>query len=1164
MLHMHITDQIDFIYFVYGIAFLLMAVVCASLHKQESLLPWKLLALFGLTHGIHEWMEMLPMGMGDSTVFAMARLALMSVSFIFLLEFSRRATSASQARAVWLLFILCLSLLIAFGVQEGLPGINAAVRYGMAMPGGLWAGLALLRAGRRQHHGSVCLSLAGGAMMLYGLAAGLVTPAASMPPASFINNDTFLSFMGFPVQLMRCVLAGALVCAFWIRYETNRMDMQPRHHAPVVFALALLVLLGAGWSAAQWMGERENARRQATILDLAQRTALAISPEHVNSLAGSRTDLENQSYQRLKEQLKTLCASMQQIRFLYLMRLFERRIVFLADSEPAGSKDESLPGDVYEDYPPGLAGVFVSGNTYIAGPFTDRWGTWVSGFAPVRDRRSGRLVAVLGVDQDARMFRAAVEAERLKAIGLTALFCFALLLSFVCRRRFREALMQPRLDLASDLLLRCGTTGIVVLIGSALALTAFMENRYDAHDLFVSAFRQQAALQAEVMSLELVRQMDDLDGLRRYLESDDFVDRNEFVRYVGPIKEQFPVQAVEWIPRVQRGERTHYEAIARQDGLTEFRFTEKNSDGRMIPAQERDDYYPVYYVEPLKGNDAALGFDLASEPLRRAAMGKACDQGRAAGTAPVRLVQETGSQTGFLVFSPVYGGQGIPRTVEQRRLALRGFVLGVYRTGDLMQGVLASLPGKGLPFQLEDLSAPSENRLLHNCMPQAGNAFAMLADFKKQMDIASRDWRITIVPDADFVKNNLSRSSWLILAGGMLLTALFTLYMNNLVTGRFRAEDLVRWRTAQLQEQRQQLEDVIVGTRIGTWQLNIQTGAFIVNQCWAEIIGDRVDELSPLSLQRVKEMVHPEDLPRFMQALNDTLQGLKPLYECEYRIHCRDGCFVWVQDMGRIMQRSTAGEPLRMSGTHADINDRRESERVIKETLSDLKRSNTELENFAYVASHDMQEPLRMVVSYLQLLARRYKDRLDADADEFIGYAVDGAQRMQTLINDLLAYSRVGTKGKPFAQTDCNDAVKRALANLEVSLSETGARIDSAKLPTVSADSSQLVQLFQNLVGNALKYRSPEPPRIGINAELRQHEWIFSVQDNGIGIEPRYFERIFVIFQRLHSRSEHSGTGIGLSVCKKIVERHGGIIWVSSEPGTGSTFYFTLPAVEGV
>ncbi len=234
-------------------------------------------------------------------------------------------------------------------------------------------------------------------------------------------------------------------------------------------------------------------------------------------------------------------------------------------------------------------------------------------------------------------------------------------------------------------------------------------------------------------------------------------------------------------------------------------------------------------------------------------------------------------------------------------------------------------------------------------------------------------------------------------------------------------------------------------------------------------------------------------------------------------------------------------------------------ENQLRELNEELIRSNADLQQFAYVASHDLQEPLRMVASYTQLLARRYKGKLDADADEFIGYAVDGATRMQRLINDLLAYSRVTSQGKDFEEVDCDLLLEGVLSTLRLAIEENHAVVTHGTLPKVTADPGQLGPLFQNLVINAIKFHGAEPPKVHVSAERRDHEWVFSVRDNGIGVDPQYADRIFVIFQRLHNREEYPGTGIGLALCKKIVERHGGRIWVESEPGRGATFSFTLP-----
>ena len=243
-----------------------------------------------------------------------------------------------------------------------------------------------------------------------------------------------------------------------------------------------------------------------------------------------------------------------------------------------------------------------------------------------------------------------------------------------------------------------------------------------------------------------------------------------------------------------------------------------------------------------------------------------------------------------------------------------------------------------------------------------------------------------------------------------------------------------------------------------------------------------------------------------------------------------------------------------------EIVKRKRVEESLKQYAEALKRSNKELEHFAYVASHDLQEPLRKIGSFTELLARKYQGQLDEKADIYIGYIVDGAQRMQILINDLLAFSRVTTKGKEFEPVDCNALLARVQLDMELALKESGAHLNVGELPTVMADVVQLGQVFQNLIGNAIKYSvAGHPPDIAVAAVARDSEWLFSVRDTGIGIEPQHFERVFQLFQRLHTREEYSGTGIGLALCKKIVERHGGRIWLESEAGKGSTFFFTVP-----
>jgi PAS domain S-box-containing protein len=257
--------------------------------------------------------------------------------------------------------------------------------------------------------------------------------------------------------------------------------------------------------------------------------------------------------------------------------------------------------------------------------------------------------------------------------------------------------------------------------------------------------------------------------------------------------------------------------------------------------------------------------------------------------------------------------------------------------------------------------------------------------------------------------------------------------------------------------------------------------------------------------------------------------------------------------------RAPEGAIVGLSAIVRDVSTAHEARVALERYAEDLSRSNAELEQFAYVASHDLQEPLRMVTGFVGLLRKRYGDKLGPEADEYIGFAVDGAQRMQGLINDLLAYSRVGTRSGPVERTDLGQACREALANLRTAIEEAGADVQVGPLPEVRADARQMVQLFQNLIGNAVKFHGDDPPTVRVGAEQVDREWRIFVQDNGIGIEPGHQEQIFVIFRRLHAREQFGGSGIGLAICKKIVERHGGRIWVESVTGKGATFWFSLP-----
>ncbi|WP_299402744.1 PAS domain S-box protein [Acaryochloris sp. IP29b_bin.148] len=372
-----------------------------------------------------------------------------------------------------------------------------------------------------------------------------------------------------------------------------------------------------------------------------------------------------------------------------------------------------------------------------------------------------------------------------------------------------------------------------------------------------------------------------------------------------------------------------------------------------------------------------------------------------------------------------------------------------------------------------------------------------------------------------------------------------------------RTQDLII-ANGSLKKSQEQLEVALEASGDGWWHWHVQTGDLDWSPMWYHMLGYKDNEL-PACYETWASLVHPEDMTWVKDILNAHLQDNSVPYAFDYRVLTKDGEWKWIANMGKVVERDSQGQPLRMAGMHHDISDRKQAEQQLQQLNFDLLRSNQELSQFAYVASHDLQEPLRKVRNFTDLLAARYQGELDESADRYIRYITDGATRMQGLIGDLLSYSRIGRTNFNIQTINLEATLQQVKSDLETVIQDRQAMITAEALPSVSADPVQMRQLLQNLLTNAIKYCQADVPTVRIWATQDHENWTISVQDNGIGIDPQFAERIFVIFQRLHNKDAYSGSGIGLAICKKIVERHGGQIWVDSQEGQGSTFSFTLP-----
>lgn len=600
---------------------------------------------------------------------------------------------------------------------------------------------------------------------------------------------------------------------------------------------------------------------------------------------------------------------------------------------------------------------------------------------------------------------------------------------------------------------------LALALDVAVTLIFVLIIRADEATILQAEVRRRAQLYATAIERSIDRDLAVLDAIAGLYANQTVVSREQFSRFVeaGHLLHD-DIQALEWIPRVPAKSRDDIEQSARR-WRSDFEFRE-NVDGRMVRAGIRDEYFPVLYVSPLAGNEAAIGFDLYSNPTRRKALARARDTGDKVATGRIRLVQERAEQFGFLIFRPIYEGGTTPSTVEARRATLRGYALGVYRIGDLIAASLGNAPPEGVFFQLVDRTAPEESGLLYETDNYVREAVGEVVE----IPIGARTWVLSFIPNENLAARFGPRRANEILVGGIVYTGILAVFLG------FYFVRLSRSKTA-LARARDKLEE------------------------------------------KVRE---------------------------------------------------------RTASLETEVASRRQAESRLQQYSAKLEQSNRELESFAYIASHDLQEPLRKIQAFGDLLSAEEAETLADDSKMYIASMASACSRLRNLISDLLSLSRVTSQGVALESLDLNELLSEVLKDLELKIVEVGGEVVVGDLPVVVGDAGLLQQLFQNLLANSLKFqREGAPPRITVRAHAvdssgpsGEDRVEILVEDEGIGFEQEYAEQIFDVFQRLHSRTRYEGTGIGLALCKRIATLHGGTIKARGEKGKGSVFAVALPLTQ--
>ncbi|EPJ46629.1 MAG: hypothetical protein OFPI_33510 [Osedax symbiont Rs2] len=686
---------------------------------------------------------------------------------------------------------------------------------------------------------------------------------------------------------------------------------------------------------------------------------------------------------------------------------------------------------------------------------------------------------------------------------------------------------------------------LLVGITCAILLFIFVSSSQKAEQAGV--FHRQANSYFKTIESALHSSRGLLVSLKSFIENSDNLSKDRFDKYSKALlKDRKYVQAMEWIPKVSNDKRSFYEQLAQSQGLNNYQI-KQGKFGNLKPASFRPQYYPVYYVYPLTGNESAVGYDLGSNQARLSALQAAMDTGKAVMTAGIKLVQETSSQSGVLIFYPVFKGGVVPAAIEERRRKLLGFALIVLRVGDLIDHASAKLPQQ-LALLITD---KEDNQSLygdHNTKINKHNLH-----FQSNLSFAQRNWEVSVTP---FAGEGLhpQLSAWLTAVGALIISVLSSLHLLQLNRSHRQISLEVARQTKALRLSEQRFSLAVEGSSVGIWDwIDVDESTEYWSAQFYHLLGYKNLEIKA-SKQNFVRLLHPNDRKPAAHLLQRHLTE-RCHFEIEYRIQHKSGEYLWFLGSGQAAW-DAQGKPLRMVGSIQKIHRRKMAEIAINRYAEDLQRSNQDLEQFAYVASHDLKAPLRGISNLAQWIEENMAGKMDPETDSYMQLLKGGISRLENLLAGLLQYSRAGVGESRTESVDLN-LLTGNIADLLCA--EQLGFVINFDLPCIQVQRSLINQVLQNLINNSIKHHLGDSGQIDIGYQRLASEHVFSVTDDGPGIDPQMSDKVFQMFQTLRPRDEVEGSGMGLAIVKKLIERCNGKVWIDREQQQGCCIKFSLP-----